>query len=85
MNHTIGLDESFFKYFFISGFNDVIWMEVKLLNPKTMMDVIALDKLIEDKFNTQRYQVKKSFIKPQAPAITPKPTLSLKVKWLTPK
>jgi len=53
VNITKGLDDSFFKSCFISNLKDDIQVEVKMFNPKEMIDVIALDNLVEDKFNAQ--------------------------------
>ena len=48
-NHIEGLDDTFFTSYFISGLKEELKPEFKMFNPKTMMDVIALAKLAEDK------------------------------------
>ena len=53
-NHNEGLDDAFFTSCFISGLKEEIRLEVKMFNPKTMMDAIALAKLTEDKANAHR-------------------------------
>lgn len=53
-NHIEGLDNAFFTSCFINGLKEEIKLEVKMFNPKTMMDAIALAKLIEDKANAYR-------------------------------
>ena len=53
-NHIEGLDDAFFTSCFISGLKEEIRLEVKMFNPKTMMDAIALAKLAKDKANAHR-------------------------------
>jgi len=48
-NHTEGLDDTFFTSCFISGLKEELKTEVKMFNPRTMMDAITLAKLAEDK------------------------------------
>ena len=53
-NHTEGLDNVFFTSFFINGLKEEIIPKVKMFNPKTMMDAIALAKLAKDKASAHR-------------------------------
>ena len=53
-NHIEGLDDTFFKSCFINGLKEEHKLEVKMFNPKTMMDAIALAKLAEDKASAHR-------------------------------
>jgi len=48
------LDDAFFTSCFISGLKEEIKPEVKMFNPKIMMDAIALAKLAEDKASAHR-------------------------------
>ena len=62
-NHKEGLDDTFFTSCFISGLKEEHKIEVKIFNPKTMMDAIALAKLAEDKASAQRRNVRPPFTK----------------------
>jgi len=53
-NHIEGLDDTFFTSCFINGLKEELKPEVKMFNLKTMMDVIALVKLAEDKASDHR-------------------------------
>lgn len=46
-----GLDEAFFCIYFISGLKEEIQIEFKIFNPRNIIVVIGLTKLVEDKFN----------------------------------
>jgi len=62
-NHIEGLDETFCTSCFINGIKEEIKIKVKMFNPKTMMDVIALSKLAEDKASAQQRNVRPPFTK----------------------
>lgn len=54
---------TFFMSYFINGLKEEIKLEVKIFNPKIMMDTISLVKLAEDKANAHRWNVGPPFIK----------------------
>ena len=53
-NHTKGLPEAFYLSYFISGLKDAICSEVKIFCPRTMMEALGLDKLVEDNIWAQQ-------------------------------
>ncbi|MGD0460848.1 MAG: hypothetical protein ABSC21_24290, partial [Terriglobia bacterium] len=76
-NHTEGLSDEFYRSCFISGLKDEIRSEVKMFCPNTMMEVLGLAKLAEDKIAAQQ-RSKPTFVPfrnmgSQRPPITPAP------------
>ena len=48
-NHTKGFYDAFYRSCFISGLKDTIQSKVNMFCPNTMMEILGLAKLVEDK------------------------------------
>ena len=53
-NHIEGFPDAFYMSCFISGMKDAIQSEVNMFCPNTMMEILGLDKLVEDKIKAQQ-------------------------------
>lgn len=75
--------------YFISKLKGEIKAEVKIFNPKTMMDSIALAKLVEDKASAHRWNLRPPFMKthnifhPSNNSSAPPPNRTMQTKKLT--
>ncbi|GKA54323.1 transposon ty3-G gag-pol polyprotein [Tanacetum coccineum] len=54
LNRVDGLPESFLVGCFIGGLKEEIRLEVKLKNPRQLVDAIGVARVVEEKFNLQR-------------------------------
>ena len=54
-NHIEGFSDAFYRSCFISGLKDTLRSEVNMFCPNTMMEILGLAKLAEDKIRAQQY------------------------------
>ena len=61
VKHTKGFFDAFYRICFISGLKDTIRSDVTMLCPNTMMEILGLAKLEEDKIRAQQL-LKSTFV-----------------------
>ena len=55
VKHIEGFSDAFYRICFIIGLKDTIRSEVNMFYPNTMMEILGLDKLAEDKIRAQQH------------------------------